>query len=370
MTVTNTKFPLSLSRAIDRKDDMYSSVRQLLWIVMKWRKLTTPPGFTIAATGSLDTSEDSSTIEYQGTVYDIRSAKITAPSHKTWILPDTNTDLNTLDLFITFQSSDSTSATKYIFVVIPLLSDTDARDPPYLAGLADKKIPGPYSFEDVLPLAGNRDYAYYSTNFTITGSALTTSGLTLVFYNGIHVPTATLNKLKTIAKFTEPNTFPAFTLPTDLTPGGDGTIESATAFPSIAGVSTYTTPLANRTDLTTAYKCVPLDPDTDISGGKIQFDPNSSEIVPLNKIMEDRYKFLEFEKTGIEGKIKGSFEMIIAIFLGIVLAITLVGLVIYFVCTSMYPDSPNFLGTYAPYFYTGVIALTVGYLFGVLYNPP
>ena len=135
---------------------------------MKWRKLTTPPGFTIAATGSLDTSGDLSTIEYQGTVYDIRSAKITAPSHKTWILPDTNTDLNTLDLFITFESSDSTSATKYIFVVIPLLSDTDARDPPYLAGLADKKIPGPYSFEDVLPLAGNRDYAYYSTNFTIT----------------------------------------------------------------------------------------------------------------------------------------------------------------------------------------------------------
>jgi len=334
---------------------------------MKWGKLTTPPGFTIAASGSLDTSEDSSTIEYQGTVYDIQSAKITAPSHKTWIVPDKNTDLNTLDLFITFQSRDSTSTTKYIFVVLPLINDVNAKNPSYLGRLAgdkvdNKDIPGPFSFEDVLPLAGNRNYAYYSTSFTVTESSLTKSALTLVFYNGRTVMPSTLNALNIIANFEGTNTFPAYTLPIELTASTDKTISS---FPSGAGVSTYTTPLANRTDLTKAYNCVPLDPDTDIKDGKIQFDATSSEIVPLNKIIDERDKVRLNELEGQISK-KGSVEQVIAVFLGILLSLTVLVLLFFIFSQSMgwaigLPAVPT-------YFYVGVGACFLGYMIGTLYH--
>ena len=393
MSVTNTNFPLSLSSTIT-KSTLYSSAIQILWIVMKWGKLTTPPGFATAATGSIDTSEDSSTIEYQGTVYDILSAKITAPSHNTWILPDTNTDSNTLDLFITFQSRDPASTTKYIFVVLPLLSKVGAEEPPYLSGLIGRKVkdknnknhlvnstntnpvPGPFSLEDILPLAGNRHYAYYSTSFNITSSNLTTSGLTLVFYNGIHVHPDTLINLGT--------SFPAFTLPTDLTPGEAGTITSATAFPSVAGVSTYTTPLEKRTDLTKAYNCVPLDPDTDIVDGKIEFDATSSEIVPLKRIIDERDAARTYElRSNLVVEPDGSFKVkarnsdgtinkeasvtqVIAVFLGILLALITIVFLIFLI--GWWRGMTTFdYSLYSLPMYV-VFALFGGYLFGAFYH--
>jgi hypothetical protein len=381
MSQENINFPLSLSSDVV-KDTLYSST-QLLWVVMKWEKLTTPPGFAIAATGSIDTSEDSSTIEYQGTVYDILSANITAPSHNSWILPDTNTVSNTLDLFITFQSRDSTSPTKYIFVVLPLLGTVGAEEPPYLSGLIGRKgqdtinknklinttntniVPGPFSLENILPLIGSRNFAYYSTSFTITQSSLSTSGLTLVFYKGLPVNPVTLNALKEVAGFTGTRTFPAFTLPTDLTSGQAGTI---TTFPSGAGVSTYTTPLANRTDLTKAYNCVPLDPDTDIKDGKIQFDATSSEIVPLNKIIDERDATRLREIGGMPVDDKRSIEKVIAVFLGVLLVFTLVGGILYWFYTYSNPSEQNFLGGLAPYMLLGAFCLFAGYLLGTLYH--
>lgn len=370
MSGENTNFPLSLSSDVD-KSTLYSSAKRL-WVVMKWEKLTTPPGFATAATGSIDTSEDSSTIEYQGTVYDILSAKVTLPSHKTWILPDTNTDSNTLDLFITFESRDSASETKYIFVVLPLLSKVGAEEPPYLSGLIGRRVkdknnkdnlvnstntkpvPGPFSLEDILPLAGNRNFAYYSTSFNITSSNLSTSGLTLVFYKGLDVHPDTLINLGT--------SFRRFTLPTDLTPGEAGTI---TTFPPGAGVSTYTTPLEERTDLIKAYNCVPLDPDTDIVDGKIQFDATSSEIVPLNHIIDER-DALRLNERGEEAlKDKGSIEKAIAVFLGVLLVLTLVGGIYYLFYSGGF--APYMSGV-VPYIVLGALTGFGGYLLGILYR--
>jgi len=364
MTEANTSFPLGLSSGINDKAAMYSSARQLLWIVMNWGTFNTPPAFTNSATGSLDISEDSSTIEYEGRIYDIISGNITSPSHPSWILPDVNSDLNVLDVFITFKSRDTTSNTKYIFVVLPLLRNTSVTSiPPYLgklAGLDNKLLKAPFSLKDLLPLNGQRDFAFYSTNFTLI-SGLTTSGLTLIFYNGLAVPSSTLDKIRETA-------FPAITLPTELTGFYNRTIESASDFSKIASVSTYTTPLEKRTELTKAYNCVPLDPDVDISEGKLQFDPTSSEIIPLNKIIDERDAVRVSEVAGAVKK-TGSVEQVIAVFLGILLALTVIVLLFFILSQSMgWAIFSHGLPAVPTYLYIAVGACFLGYLIGILYH--
>lgn len=360
MTEANTSFPLSLSSGISDKAAMYSSARQLLWIVMNWGTLNARPAFTNNSTGSLDISEDSSTIDYQGNKYNIISANITAPSHKSWVLPDVNSDKNVLDLFITFKSEESTSETRYIFVVLPILSDESARDPPYIAALTGSGS-GPFSLKDVLPLNGKRDFGFYSTHFSITSTAFTTTGLTLVFYNGIGVTPSTLEKLEKVK-------FPALTLPTELNGFTEATIESASSFPTLASVSSYTTSLASRTDLTKAYKCVPLDPDVDISEGKIQFDPNSSEIIPLNKIIDQRDALRASELAGAV-KRTGSVEQVIAVFLGILLGLTLIAFLFFILAEGMGWSIFSYgLPAVPTYLYVGVAACFLGYLIGILYH--
>lgn len=361
MTGTNTSFPLRLSSGITDKATMYSSARQLLWIVMNWGIFNTPPAFTNSAIGSLDISDDSSSIDYQGTNYSIISANITAPSHQSWILPDVNSDQNVLDLFVTFKSEDSTSDTRYIFVVLPLLSNASVKDPAYIAGLASASGSGPFSLKDVLPLNGKRDFAFYSTHFGITNTAFTTTGLTIVFYNGIDVTPATLEKL-------QKERFPAITLPSELNGFTEASIESSSSFPGLASVSTYTTPLERRTELTKAYKCVPLDPDVDISEGKLQFDPTSSEIIPLNEIIDQRDAVRASELAGAVKK-TGSVEQVIAVFLGILLALTIVVLLFFILSHSMgWAIFSYGLPAVPTYLYVGVGACFLGYLIGILYH--
>ena len=361
MTGTNTSFPLGLSSGITDKATMYSSARQLLWIVMNWGTFNTRPAFTNNATGSLDISEDSSSIDYQGTKYYISSATITAPSHTSWVLPDVNSDQNVLDLFITFKSEESTSDTRYIFVVLPILSNPSAKDPPYIAGLASGSGSGPFSLKDVLPLNGQRDFGFYSTHFAITGTAFTTTGLTLVFYNGIGASPATLEKL-------QKEKFPAITLPTELSGFSAGTIESETSFPTTASVSSYTTPLASRTELTKGYKCVPLDPDVDIAEGKIQFDSTSSNIIPLNEIIDQRDAIRSSELVGAVKK-TGSVEQVIAVFLGILLALTVVMFLFFILAQGMgWASFSHGLPAVPTYLYVGVGACFLGYLIGILYH--
>lgn len=360
MPDTNRSFPLSLSSGITDKAATYASARQLLWIVMNWGTFNTPPALTNSATGSLDISEDSSTIEYEGRIYDIISGNITSPSHPSWILPDVNSDLNVLDIFITFKSRDTTSNTKYIFVVLPLLSNAAVTTiPAYLgklAGLDNKLLKAPFSLKNLLPLNGQRDFAFYSTNFTLI-SGVNTSGLTLIFYNGLAVPSSTLDKIRETA-------FPAITLPTELTGFAEGSIETASSFSTLASVSTYTTPLERRTELTKAYNCVPLDPDVD----EIQFDPTSSEIVPLKKIIDERDAIRSNELAGAVTR-TGSVEQVIAVFLGILLALTVIVVLFFILSQSMgWAIFSDGLPGVPTYLYVGVGACFLGYLIGILYH--
>ena len=251
--------------------------------------------------------------------------------------------------------------------MLPLLKDrSTSTTPPYLANLAAiTSTKGPFSLQDVLPPNGKRDFGFYSTHFTITGSTsnLTTSGLTIVFYNGVAVPSSTL---ETIQRGRVP--FPAITLPTDLTGFSEGTIESTSSFSDKAGVSSYSTPLEKRTDLTKAYKCVPLDPDVDISEGKIEFDSTSSKIIPLNKIIDQRNAVRASELAGAVKK-TGSVEQVIAVFLGILLALTIIILFVFSVSQLMgLAIFSHELPVVPTYLYVAVGACFLGYLIGILYH--
>ena len=357
---TNTNFPLRIQfpSGVD-KAALYSSNRQLLWIVMNWGKQMSAPAFTNMQAGSLDISEDSSSIDYQGTTYTILSATITRPSHSSWVLPDLNIQENTLDLFVIFKSLDSSSETRYIFAVLPILSNSSVSDPSYLSGLTGTQT-GPFSLGDLLPPNGKRDFGFYSTHFNVVGGEFKTNALTLVFYNGIGVTPATLQKLKETANFSDT------ILPTELSGYEPLNINSIDMFPTLASVSTYTTPLSSRTDLTKAYKCLPLDPDADISEGKIQFDPKSSKIIPLNEIIDQRDAIRNSEILGAVKK-TGSVEQVIAVFLGILLALTLV-VFVFFILSEFMGWSLGGFSSIPTYLYVGVGSCFLGYLIGILYR--
>lgn len=364
----NTSFPVLPPTA--KNNDLYESVRDTIPVEFNLGPRANAPIFVNTAEARIDEANDAGTyIRYNGLNYKIVQAQLTAPLTKSWILSDTTSANNVADLTVTFQSSSSTADPKYIFMSIPILSQTSkVVDPLYMAALAGQNVSGPFSLSQCIPSQG--DYATYKTCLEPNPF----NAFCIVFYQGLLVNAGTLDAIAQVAG--KSGSWPAFKAPTDVIL--TTTIEPLTpdAFRTSVRINTVGAEQsqkmsATRVDNTKAYQCVPLDPDRDIANGKLTIDTSTGIPQPMTKLLGAR----ESERTAVGGKppLKpGEMEKIIAAFLGIILSLVIIigGFYAYYWYRdgnlNILDSFPSWVREFPWLVFTAVLFCFAGFLIGAL----
>lgn len=340
-----TSFPLDLT-AIP-SDTLYDSVDEPITMNFQWAARSIAPNF-IYGGGLIDEGDGSgaanlSTLQFNNTTYTIYSVQITAATHNNWINPVTLKAKNSEDLIITFHNANTTLPYNYIIIVLPIIRDgTAATDPMYLQGLSNSQAQGTFNLSSCLP-SSNSQFAYYATCLDGYSEYQNPENIyVFVAVNGISVSASLMSSLQKLMPGTQ--TFPPVSLPflthfaRQITSIGNNDftkyILSTRHLLDYAGISSIYKDLSitERTDPTSAYKCVPLDPDTDVVNGQIQFDVQSGEV--LSNILAERdaaraasspIQLTPAGKTRLQGYLGSA--------LGICCAVLIFSILLYFAVT-------------------------------------
>lgn len=327
-TSGNRSFPIDLSFTPDTA--LYTSVKDVFSIEFQWTNRTTPPIFTNTQTGVLDeggTGRGSvSTIRWKGNTYSLLQAQIATPTHRNWILDSGKQAKNRADVVLLFKTATLAASERYIFIVLPLLEEaTLSIEPAYLRALSGQSVTGQYSLLDCLPPVGTREYLYYTTCLEPSLK----NGLVLVFYQGCPVSRATLNEIAGDLGVSQ--NWPGVRVPSEISLTAPISITRdafrAAVRVSALGEQESKAPSQFEERGTESYKCVPLDPDSSVVDNKLQINVQSGEVRTLKQILQDRDGLRQ--AIGPKGISPGQLETILAIFLGILLAIFTVGGGIY-----------------------------------------
>jgi hypothetical protein len=327
-TSGNRSFPVNLSFTPDK--DLYASVKEVFSIEFQWTNRTTPPTFTNSQKGILDEGGigkgSVSTIRWKGLSYSLQQVQVSTPTHSKWILSATKQGKYTADIVLLFKTSSAVASEKYIIIVIPLIKEeTLSIEPAYLRALSGQSITGQYSLLDCLPPKGSREYIYYTTCLEPSAS----SALVLLFHEGCSVSNTTLRAIgDELGVLTN---WPGLSMPSEISlrPPIDITRDAfrAAVRLSLLGEAESKAPAQYEDRATESYKCVPLDPDSAVIDNKLQINLSSGDVRSLKTILEERDAARN--ASGPKGIEPGQLETILAIFLGIMLAILVVGGGIY-----------------------------------------
>ena len=327
-------FPAVL--AATASDTLYDTVLEPLTMDIKWAERHTAPTFTGEIPGMTDEVgaglTSLSTLRFNNNEYTIISVQLISNSHKAWILPITNQEKNFEDIAITFSTYNDTTYYKYITFIIPIIRSGSV-EPTYLKGLSNNNGQGTFSLETCFPTDKRSRFAYYAT--CLKGYAgyagIQTMGV-FVSIAGIQASTQLMTSLR--VNRTYGTYHPPF-------------IERASGSQTIINGSTFTkyvyttTDLLNykdfkelhpsidtkvRTDDTSSYKCVPLDPDTSVIDGQLNVDLTNGEL--LSNVLAKRDELRAAQKI-TPSMTRNPIEKYISIAVGVLLAIILIGSIIF-----------------------------------------
>ena len=340
-TTGNYSFPIQLG--FTPTSSTYGDSADVYTIEIDLASQVTPPSI-----GSVDKcllNQNTSTpskAQFNGHSYSLKSIQITPPSHTSWIVSSDARSANVADMLLTFTADDPSASIQHIFSVIPFLASTSIRketDPAYLRALGSADVAGPYTLQDCLPSA--QSFAAYTTCLNPNS----VKAVTLVFYQGKKVSADTLNKIlmaddqggpvfgtqvDTRDSLTQKalshcmmNSIPVI-MPEGITVSGNKTVMNSDNFAQRVRVSKLGAATGQRVDNTSAYKCVPLDPDRDVKDGKIYINTATGEVQPMNEILAAR-QAIRTSATANHGLDPGVLEQYIAIFLAVLLACLFLG---------------------------------------------
>jgi hypothetical protein len=376
-----TSFPLQI--AITATDTLYDSVNEPITMDFQWAARSTPPMFTTPKSDCITDevgagNANRTTLRYNNVSYTVASVQIINASHTAWILPNTLQDKNKEDIVITFNTESSTTSTKYITFVIPIIRNANGTSE-YLAGLSDPNKNGPFSLQSCFPTNPAARFIYYATCLApYSGSSSSQNSFIFVSVDGINVATDLILKILGITGLTDKfgNFRPPFStrLTTNLT--------------RIASVSDFTTRVMTtnqilnyagfneqyksdadvRKDDTSAYQCVPIDPDTAVVDGKLQVDLKTGEALNTVLAGRDAMRAAHGVKTGMD---PGRLEKYMGSAVGILLSIILFAGILWFTLIFFLSDraDPNSFYQNLP----GDMILTliigfIGFIIGVMLN--
>jgi hypothetical protein len=320
-------FPLQLGFA--PTENVYEQVLDDLFIDIQYGQSANPPEI---AAGSISVGEiNETTLLYkaQQLKYTLDSIQIINASHSTWLLK--NGDQNKKDILLYFKRGDGiTGGPKYIAFVIPILSSTTyTNQNKLLQSLTNKSLQGPFLIRDCFPEKNTLFLRYSSCLQTTAGGQNTMD----VFVSSIGLPlkeeiaNALVPKSITAPEGTLLDGTPSVTednFPLKITSSRDVVeVAKSTSFKTSSQVI--------RADSTSAYKCLPFDPDGEVTDGKIRVDLDSGLIVnaegqALTDVLEARAKVREEDKGRLEAIAPGNWEKGITITLAVIFCIIAIGL--------------------------------------------
>ena len=335
-----TSFPLQLG--ITATDMLYDTVSEPITMDFQWATRSTPPIFTDKVKCITDEvgggNTNLTTLRFMNNNYTVASVQIIAASHTAWILPNTAQVNNTEDIVITFSTTSTTTQYSYITFVIPILRGSSGTSS-YLNGLSNPSAQGPFSLQDCFPTSRQARFSYYATCLAgYSGSANSQNSYVFVSTDGLQVTSTLMATILTVTG--RPNTFGTYSPPflSRLT----STPTTISNIPSFTKYVMTTRELLNytafrqlypaietgiRQDDTSAYKCVPIDPDTAILDGKIHVDFKSGEV--LTEVLNARDAVREAHGTNA-GIDPGRIEKYLGSAIGILLSIILFGSILWF----------------------------------------
>lgn len=343
-------FPIKTT--VNITDALVNSIHESYMINVQWGLRATAP--TLGANGMLQegssaTNAPSTTsLRLQGNSYTLFSAQLVAPIHKDFVKA-TEKPLVKAELLLIFKSTSSDIAEKYVFFCVPVLQSATTTPNVYLQSILQERLPGrPISLSTLVPEPKDQEFFAYSTCLSqVKGQqTVATQVRVLIFHKGIRH--SNVNGVLPKAKPRAITAFPAFQLPEQLrasTMPSPFMLDNETTFGRFLRSGNLQADIYGRSgelreDTTSAYKCVPLNPDTQVVDGKIKVDTTRGEL--LSKVLQDRSSDLN-EDMGKKGMSAEDLERMIAVALGIALGLLVLMILAYFV--SRVTASPN---SYSP----------------------
>ena len=335
-------FPLKL--AITATDVLYDIANEPITMDFQWASRSTPPTFIDTITSTTDEvgagNTNLTTVRFMNNTYTISAVQLISASHNSWILPTTQQANNKEDIAITFSSSSTTTAYNYFTFIIPIIRSGTAIQPNYLKGLADANANGPFSLKDLFPTSASSRFAYYSTCLAgYSQSSATANVYIFVSTSGIQVTSSLIEsvlsksgKLNAFGSFSPPYISRLTSINTVISSNADFTnfVMTTTDLLNFAGFSSKYSSLHEniRKDDTSAYQCVPIDPDTAVVDGQINIDLKTGGL-SLKDVMHERDALRA--SHGLSASMDpGRLEAFLGTALGIMLAVVFSMAVIYF----------------------------------------
>lgn len=314
----------------------YEDVVDDIIIDIQYGSYANPPTYQ---NGIINVGEDTSRTSLLYTLnkfkYNLTDMRIAAVSHNSWLL--NNKEQNRADIVLYFtKESTNLGGPDYIGFIIPIIqSTTYTGSNKFLQGLYNKNLQGPFTVRDCFP---EKDTLFlrYSACLVGTGGAPKRMD---VFVSSVGLPVS--DSIMTSIKGNA-TVFPQITQPegtvglgTEISSAGtdfQNKISASRYIVEVAKSGTYKTPSqVVRADQTNAYKCLPFDPDGEITDGKIRVDLDSGLIVnaegeALSNVLEARGKVRAEDKGKLEGVAPGNWEKGITITLAVIFCILAIGL--------------------------------------------
>ena len=285
-----------------------------LVVNFSWASRTTDPEFQDSYSGVLKQEPTESTLRYLGRNYSLVSIQFTPASHQGWVIPATAQSANKEDVVLTFRTNDTITDTNpnTIVLVSPLIRNDAATPPAYMVALSKQDgTAGTISPRNLVSAAGDGLYAYYTVCAQGYASGEAAQYVqVIVFPRGIEVPSSLMTAI--YGKMGSAQTSPSFGTyqpPLGLVLAASTSVTmDETKFQQIvkfgyqlggSATPAETTPVVPATpapppDSTNAYKCVSLNPETDISGGKLFIDPTTG--IPLSQVEQGRQEVITAAK--------------------------------------------------------------------------
>lgn len=380
-------------------DNLNRSIQESFLIDFQWATRSVQPRFVAGAAGRLcfldegnvySSLPNQTTLRLQGVSFTLRSVQFVAAQHASFVLPRGQTLLG--EIVLTFSNSLAASE-NYVAICVPVLSRSGAQTPAYLKALQEKRLDGkPLSLVSLLPASAGRpvegpasagasaqnDFISYSTCLTqLKASQTTTTTLrAFVFLRGIACDPTVWSQILENRTLPTTATFPEgvraqtgnsrFRIQTE--PDYRQFLRYGLLASSGAGAAASQT---IRTDTTSAYKCVPLNPATHIRDGKIKINTASAE--PLSQLLEKERLNLQGAETPKSGLTPGQVENAIAIAIGTAFGILALTLIAYLISrwvgagfTGPLFQTPDWFWKLAPLTTIGILSLAIGFVVGAL----
>jgi hypothetical protein len=296
-------FPVAIN-GFNPSHETYNSIIEPLNFSVNWGTGTDTPEFSEAASvqsGELyHSSFSSTTIEYNSAKYSLLSVQITKNTHSNWLSLRTSEAINTNnqeDIILTFINTVNSSPT-FLILVNPIIRiDRPIVSSAFLTAFANQTSAsvGP---DSLFPNNSKHQYAYYMT-CSVLPSLGAINTLVVIDVQGILVWTNIINAIKSKYNTQRNDVFPEYVSPyNSLFSATPTTIKNQMMFTSKVLVSKgyssslQTPPKPLQEVVTDSYKCVPFNPETDVSGGALYIDsttgtPMTNEIAKRQKAKDD-----------------------------------------------------------------------------------